>query len=398
MNETNKKQTNAFTGNGAAAYAMKQINPDVAPVYPITPQTQIMEDFSEYRANDLVDTEIIRVESEHSAMSAAVGSAAAGARTMTATSSQGILLMAEILPIASSLRLPIVMNVVNRAISAPINIHGDHSDSMFVRDSGWIQIFSENAQEVYDHTLLAVKLAEKVNIPVMVMQDGFLTSHSFEKVNVLSDEQVKKYIGELKPLYNVLDTKNPITIGPLQLYDNYFETKYQQHVVSTKDIKDAFVEISEKLEEITNNKYFFFEQYHSKDADFVIVCTSSTAGTTKDVVDRLRKQKIKAGLIKLRLYRPFPYDELRTALKKAKYVAVLDRTFSYGSMPPLYKDIALALNGLDINMQSYVFGLGGRDIYEKDINKVYEDMINKKFEGTDFENSIKTIGCRTESK
>jgi len=390
----NKKQTNAFTGNGAAAYAMKQINPDVVPVYPITPQTQIMEDFAEYKANALVDSEIIRVESEHSAMSAAVGSASAGARTMTASSSQGILLMAEILPIASSLRLPIVMNVVNRAISAPINIHGDHSDSMFVRDSGWIQIYSENAQEVYDHTLLAVKLAEKVNIPVMVMQDGFLTSHSFEKVDVLNDNQVKKYIGNFKPLYSVLDTKKPITIGPLQLYDYYFETKLQQHKASIENIKNAFIDVGEELQELTDNKYFFFEQYYSKDAEFVIVCTSSTSGTVKEVVDKLRKQKIKAGLLKIRLYRPFPYEELKTALKKAKFVSVLDRTFSYGSMPPLYKDVALSLNNLDIKMQSYVFGLGGRDIYEKDIIKVYEDMMNNKIDKNNFEDSIKTIGCR----
>lgn len=393
------KRIDAQTGDGAAAIAMKQINPDVASVYPITPQTQIMEDFAKYLADGKVDTEVINVESEHSAMSACVGAAASGVRTMTASSSQGLLLMGEILPIASGLRLPIVMNVVNRAISAPINIHGDHSDTMLLRDAGWIQLFSESPQEVYDNTLIAVKLAEKHNIllPVMVMQDGFITSHSFEKVEILDDDIVKDFIGEFSPKYSLLDVKNPITFGPLQLFDYYFETKYQQHKVSVEEIKKEFIKVCEEFEKISHRKYFFFEQYHSDDADFVIVCTSSTAGTVKEVVDRLRKQKIKAGLIKIRLYRPFPFDELRTALKNAKAVAVLDRAMSLGSVPPLYHDVSTAIQDMaDKKIQSYVFGLGGRDIYERDIVAVYEDLMHGRFSEKDFEESVKFIGCRRE--
>lgn len=393
-----KKETiNAFTGDGSAAYAMKQIKPEVVAAYPITPQTQIIEDFSYYIKKNDLNCEIILTESEHSAMSACVGSSAAGARTITASASQGILLMAEILPIASSLRLPIVMNVVNRAISAPINIHGDHSDSMFVKDSGWIQIFSENPQEVYDHNLLAIKLAEskEVLLPVMIMQDGFVTSHSFEKVNVLLDKEVEKYIGEFQPAYSILDQKNPITIGPLQLFDNYFETKHQQHKVSIDKVKKEFIKVGEELEKLTNRKYFFFDQYQSKDADYIIVCTSSTAGTAKVVVDKLRKQKLKVGLVKIRLFRPFPHEELRSALKNAKSIAVLDRSFAYGSIPPLYSDVLASIHNTNIKAQSYVFGLGGRDIFEKDIVKVFEDLINDKInKEVSYEKDIKFIGLR----
>ena len=311
----------ALTGAQAAAEAMRQINPDVVPAYPITPQTQIVESFAHFVADGKVETEMIRVESEHSAMSAAVGASAAGARVMTASSSQGILLMLEILPIASGLRLPIVMNVVNRAISAPINIHCDHSDSMACRDLGWVQIYSEDNQEVYDNTILAQKLAEKTELPVMVMQDGFITSHCVEEVEILDDEKVKRFVGE----------------------------------------------------------YNYFESYKLKDANYVVVSMNSSAGTVKSLIDKLRKKGKKVGLLKPVLFRPFPYSEIKAALK-GKKIAVLDRSESFGANPPLFAEIKNSLFDINAKIQSYVYGIGGRELLEKDIENVFENLMKNKFE------------------
>ena len=288
----------AITGTGAAAEAMKQINPDVVPAFPITPQTAIMQKFASYVADGIVDTEMIRVESEHSAMSCAVGASAAGARVMTATASAGLALMWEIVGVASGLRLPIVMEIVNRALSAPINIHCDHSDSMGARDLGWIQIYSESAQEVYENTLLAIRLAEKVLLPVMVCQDGFITSHGVENVEIFDDNKVKKFIGEHKYPYSLLNIKKPVTHGPLQLQDYYFETRSQQ-IPAMEDSKKEYLKIGKELSKITKRKYEYFDEYQLKDADIAIVVMNSTAGTTKTAIDRLRKEGKKVGLLKL---------------------------------------------------------------------------------------------------
>jgi len=371
----------ALTGDQAVAEAMKQINPDVVPAYPITPQTEIMMGFAKFVADDDVDTEMIRVESEHSAMSACVGASAAGARAMTATSSAGLALMWEILGVASGLRLPIVMNVVNRALSGPINIHCDHSDSMGCRDASWIQIYSENAQEAYEHTILAVKLVEhkKVLLPVMVMQDGFITSHSLERVELLDDTKVKKFIGEYKPYKPLLDVKNPVTYGPLQIQDAYFETKRQQ-IDAMENAYKIFLEIGKELSKITKRNYYYFEEYKTKDAKAVIVVLNSTAGTTKTVIDKMREEGKKVGLLKIRLFRPFPYKEIANALKNIKVVAVLDRSDSYGANAPLFGEIKNSLYGLakKPELQSCVFGLGGRDISEEDIEKLFEDLLKNK--------------------
>jgi pyruvate ferredoxin oxidoreductase alpha subunit len=371
----------ALTGDQAVAEAMKQINPDVVPAYPITPQTEIAMTFSKFVADGDVGTEMIKVESEHSAMSACVGASAAGARVMTATSSAGLALMWEILGIASGLRLPIVMNVVNRALSGPINIHCDHSDSMGARDSSWIQIYSENAQEAYEHTILAVRLAEnkKVLLPVMVMQDGFITSHSLERVEVLEDEDVKKFIGEYKPYKPLLDVKHPVTHGPFPLQDSYFEMKRQQ-IEAMENAYKLFLDIGKELSKITKRDYYYFEEYKTKDAKAVIVVTNSTAGTTKAVIDKMRADGKKVGLLKIRLFRPFPYREVGNALKNAETVAVLDRSASFGANAPLFSEIRNALYALDKKprLQSCIFGLGGRDISEEDIEGLFNDLLRGK--------------------
>ena len=367
-----------LTGDQAVAYAMKQIEPDVVAAYPITPQTAIVMSFANYVANGQVQTEVIHVESEHSAMSACVGAAAAGARTMTATSVNGLALMWEIVYIAASTRLPIVMPVVNRALSGPINIHCDHSDTMGCRDSGWIQIYCENAQEVYENTILAVRIAEHKDIllPVMVCQDGFITSHGVEGVEVLDEQKVKAFIGEYKIDHSLLDIDNPVTYGPLDLQDYYFEHKRQESEAMKNALK-AIPEVSKEFEKTFGRKYDFIEAYKLDDAEIAIVAMSSTAGTVKFVVDELRQKGIKAGLLRPRIFRPFPKEKIAAALKDVKAVAVLDRSESFSAEGgPLYTDIKAGLydSGIKPLVTNYIYGLGGRDIFPADINKVYSDL------------------------
>lgn len=365
-------------GTTAVAMAMRQINPDVVAAYPITPQTAIVQTFSQYVADGKVDTEFITVESEHSAMSACVGAAAAGARVMTATASAGLALMWEILSVASGLRVPITMVNVNRALSAPINIHCDHSDSMGARDSGWIQIYSENSQEAYDNIIQAVRIAEseEVRLPVMVMLDGFIISHGIEEFETLEDEDVKNFIGENKPKYSLLDVKEPATHGPLQLFDYYFETKRQQANAIYKS-RAVIKEVGKEYEKLSSRSQPTIEKYFTSDAELLIVVLSSTAGTVKNVVKELRKDGIKVGLIKPRIFRPFPYFELAEVIKNVKAVAVLDRSCSFGAQGgPLYIEIRSALYELVQKplIKNYIYGLGGRDISLENIRSVYSDL------------------------
>ncbi|MEM4396333.1 MAG: pyruvate ferredoxin oxidoreductase [Candidatus Woesearchaeota archaeon] len=365
-------------GAHAAAYAMKQINPDVVAAYPITPQTPIMERFSEYVADGLVNTEMILVESEHSAMSACVGASAAGARVMTATSSVGLALMTEIVFIASSMRLPIVMNVVNRALSGNINIHGDHSDSMLVRDSGWVQLYSENAQEVYENNIFAIKFAEKYKVPVMVMQDGFITSHALENVFVLKDEDVKSLIGENKRENTLLNSN--LTIGPLDLFDYYFEHKYQQ-IELFETIRKEFNKEAEQFSKETGYGMYSIENYMVNDAEFVLMCMNSTAGIVKEVVDELREQGYKVGCLKFRLFRPFPTEDLRNIIKfsNVKMIGVLDRAISVGSSGPLNLEVKNALFGyFDGKIYNFIYGLGGRDVTKDQIKNAFMMLIETK--------------------
>ena len=390
-----------LSGNEAAAIAMKQINPDVVAAFPITPSTEIPQYFSTFVSNGAVDTEFVAVESEHSAMTACIGAQAAGARAMTATSANGLSLMWEMIYIASSLRLPIVMSLVNRAVSGPLNIHNDHSDAMGVRDSGWIMLFSENNQEAYDNLLMAHKIAEHkdVLLPLMVCQDGFITSHSIENIELLDDATVKSFVGTYKPEHYLLNAKEPIAVGPLDLQSYLFEHKYQQ-AEAMKNAKKVIAEVSADFEKLTGRKYSFFEEYKIDDAEIAIVCMNSTAGTTKYVVDELRSKGVKAGLLKLRMFRPFPAEEIAQALSKIKAVAVLDKADSLNAAGgALFEDItsAMYVNKKCVPMVNYIYGIGGRDTTAKDIESVYTDLADIAKSGS-MDNPYRYLGLRKEDK
>ena len=388
-----------LSGNEAAATAMRQINPDVVAAFPITPSTEIPQYFSTFVANGAVDTEFVAVESEHSAMSACIGAEAAGARAMTATSANGLSFMWEMIYIASSLRLPIVLSLVNRAVSGPLNIHNDHSDAMGVRDSGWIMLFSEDNQEAYDNLLMAHRIAEneKVMLPLMVCQDGFITSHSVENILLEEDEKVKEFVGEYHPKHYLLNQDEPIAVGPLDVQSYLFEHKAQQ-AEAMKNAKQVIKEVSEEFEKWTGRKYEFFEKYMLDDAEIAIVCMNSTAGTTKAVVNKLRENGIKAGLLKIRMYRPFPVDEVAEALSHIKAVAILDKADSLnGAGGALFEDVtsSMYVNKKQVPMVNYVYGIGGRDTTEAQIESVYEDL-QKIASSGDIGNPYRYLGLRRE--
>lgn len=364
---TKKNKKIALTGGYAVGEAMRQINPDVVSMYPITPQTPIIEYFAKQKANGKVKTEVVTVESEHSAMSACIGSCASGARTLTASSSQGIMYMFEVLPVASSMRLPILMAVSNRAISGPINIHGDHSDAMVMREMGWIQIFAETAQEAYDNTLIGMRLAEKALLPLATNMDGFFVSHSVENLELLDDKIVEAFIGEYSPKQSLFDFENPKTYGPVALQDSYFEFRKQIQEAMEK-VPEMFDEIANEFEEISNRKYEFIEEYRTSDATKVIVAIGSVCGTIKEVVDRLRDGGEHVGLLKIRLFRPFPYEAVRNALKGIGNVVVMDRNLAFGTKQVLASEIEHATGK---KVKSVVYGLGGRDVFEKQIEDLF---------------------------
>ena len=387
----------AKTGNEAMAEAMRQINPDVVAAYPITPATEIAQIFSSFVADGIVNTEMVTVESEHSAMSACVGSAAAGARDMTATAAQGLMLMAEILPIAEALRLPIVMPEVNRTISGPINIHCDHSDTMFCRDSGWIQIFSENTQEAYDNVLQAVRVAEhaKVRLPAMVTTDGFIISHAMETLKILPDAEAKAFIGPYKANYSLLDSKNPITVGSIDLQNYYFEHRIPM-INAMKEALAVIKQVGKEFGEKYGRYYDLLEKYKLDDAETAIICLGSTAGTAKDVVDALRAKGQKVGLLKIRVFRPFPVEDIAAALANIKAVAVLDRSDSlngYGG--PVFTEVCSALfnSTQKPKIINYIYGLGGRDIDMHALESVYARLQNIK-DSKDIGTIVDYLGVR----
>ena len=388
-----------LTGNDATAEAMRQIDPDVVAAFPITPQTELMHKFAEHVADGDVKTEFVLVESEHSAMSAAVGAAAAGARAMTATSANGLALMWEIVYIAASYRLPIVMPVVNRALSGPINIHCDHSDTMGCRDSGWIQLYSEDAQEAYDNVLQAVRIAEHPDIllPVMVTFDGFIISHTAEVLEGLEDAEVKNWVGEHEPKYSLLNTDDPVTFGPLDLQDYYFEHKRQQTEAMWR-APAIIKEIGKAYGELSGRSYELIEKYRLEDAELVLVAIGSTCGTTKVVVDELREKGTKAGLLKIRSFRPFPEREIAEALRNARAIGVLDRSISFGAPGgPVHKEIRAALygTGREIGIVNYIYGLGGRDMSMENIKTAFAGLEKVASEGTPDDN-IRFLGLRGE--
>lgn len=390
-----------LSGNEAAATAMKQINPDVVAAFPITPSTEIPQYFSTFVANGSVDTEFVAVESEHSAMSACIGAEAAGSRAMTATSANGLSLMWEMIYIASSLRLPIVLSLVNRAVSGPLNIHCDHSDAMGARDSGWIMLFSENNQEAYDNTLMAHRIAEHkdVRLPLMICQDGFITSHAIENIELVEDDKVKEFVGEYKPEHYLLNKEEPIAVGPLDLQAYLFEHKAQQ-ATAMKNAKQVILDVSKDFEKMTGRSYSLFEEYQLQDAEIAIVCMNSTAGTTKFVVDNLRAKGIKAGLLKVRVYRPFPAEEMAKALSHVKAIAILDRADSLNAAGgALFEDVtsAMYVNQVHVPAVNYVYGIGGRDTKAEDIESVYQDLIEI-VKTNQIDNPYRYLGLRKEAK
>ncbi|MBR0410248.1 MAG: pyruvate ferredoxin oxidoreductase [Eubacterium sp.] len=369
-----------LSGNEAVAYAMRQINPDVMPAYPITPSTEIPQYFTAFVANGQVDTEFIPVESEHSAMSACIGSEAAGARTITATSSCGLALMWEVLNVAASDRLPICLALVNRALSGPININCDHSDAMGARNTGWIQVFSENNQEAYDNMVQAYRIAEHpdVMLPIMICQDGFITSHAVENITLLEDEIVKDFVGEYNPEHYLLKDGESIAYGPYAVTNYVMEARRAQ-MQGLRNAKQVVLDVADEFARISGRQYGFFEEYKMEDADYAMVIIGSAAGTAKDTVDLLRKQGIKAGILKIRLFRPFPAEEIAEALKNVKYLAVMDRTEDFNTnCGPLGAEVKAALynKGLHPYVLNYCYGLGGRDVTVNSLSSVFSDLMD----------------------
>lgn len=383
----------AMETNQLAAFAMAQIDPDVVAAYPITPSTEVVQEFSKYVANGEVGTEFVPVESEHSAISACVGAALAGARVMTATASQGLALMFEILHIASASRAPISVVIASRALSAPINIHGDHMDFTSVRDAGWIIQVAENAQEAYDLIIQSIPIAETAKYPIITSYDGFITSHAVEDVEVLDKEEVQQFIGPKVPAYSVFEQK--LSVGVLALQDSYIEFKRKQAEDYPK-VPEIVKEVGKKYEKLTGRRYDTIETYRTDDADVIMVAMGSTAGTAKVVVDEMRKEGKKVGLLKIRLYRPFPTEDVVDVLRTAEAIVVMDRSYTYGGIGgPLFEDIATALYDLPCRpyMADYIYGLGGRDIKPSDIRAVFEEGLEA-VRGCGFRQQVKWITVR----
>lgn len=409
MKSNTKQEVLGLNGDEAVALAVKQSDVDVVAAYPITPQTIIVEKLSEYVSNGEVNTEFVCTESEHSAMTACLAAAATGARTFTATASAGMALMHEMLFVTSGCRAPVVMAVANRALSAPLNIHGDHSDAMAERDSGWIQLYAENAQEVYDSVLQAFRIAEHldVQLPIMIGLDGFTLSHTLENVQVLPDDVALKFVGtrqlptvlthDGKTVPYKLDPDNPMTMGPVALPNYYFEFKRQQEEAMRNAFK-VIQQIHDEYGELSGRRYGdgLVDQYNLEDADVAIVCLGSTAGTVKTVVDDLRTKGIKAGLLRIRSFRPFPAKSIIQALQNAKAIAVMDKSMSFGGNGgALFHETRHALYDAQMHpfVVNYIYGLGGRDTSPTQIVNVYEDL--QKIQKTQkIDEQVKYVGLR----
>ncbi len=385
----------ALTGNDSVAYALKQINPDVVAAYPITPQTEMMHKFAAYVADGEVVTEFVPVESEHSAMSAVVGASLAGARACTATSSQGLALMWEILYITASYRCPVVMPVVNRALSGPINIHCDHSDTMGARDAGWIHLYSENCQEAYDNTIQAVRIAEHpdVRLPVMVCLDGFILSHTLEALETNDDEAVRNFIGEYEVADSLLNVEQARTFGAFSLQNYYFEFKKQQ--ADAMERAPVVVEqIGREYGELSGRHYGLLDAYRCEDAELVLVGLGSTMGTVKQAADDLREAEgIKCGVLKVRCFRPLPGEQIRQAVKGAAIVGVMDRAVSFGLGGPLFHEVRSACYGETVGMLNFIYGLGGRDLSLTDAKDTFRALLQAADSGEP-EPTVRYIGLR----
>ena len=392
------QQKDRMSGNEAVALAIKQVNPDVMPAFPITPSTEIPQMVSTFIANGEIDTEFIPVESEHSSMSATIGASAAGARALTATSSCGLAFMWEELYIAASDRLPVVLCAVNRALTGPININCDHSDTMGARDSGWLQIYAETNQEAYDNFVMAYRVTEHkdVMLPMMVCQDGFITSHAVMNIETLDTDTVRNFVGDYEPENFLLNKDMPMAVGPYANSPFYMETKKNQRNAMIA-AKKVILDVCAEYEKISGRKYGLFEEYKLDDADYAIVIIGSAAGDTKDAVDMLREKGIKAGLLKVRVFRPFPGEEMAEALKNVKAIAILDRCESFsGQGGPLGSELKAALldAGNKAVTANYFYGLAGRDYTPEDAESVYQDLIDYTAGTKDIE-QFKYIGLRS---
>ena len=367
-----------MSGNEAVSYAIRQINPDVMPAFPITPSTEIPQMVSTYIANGEMDTEFIPVESEHSSMSATIGAEAAGARSLTATSSAGLALMWEELLLAASNRMPCALALVNRTLSGPININCDHSDGMGARDTGWIQIYAENNQEAYDNFIQAYPIAEHadVHLPIMICQDGFITSHAVENIELLEDDEVKNFVGTYEPEEYLLNPGKPISVGPYSVSNYAMEAKKNQEI-ALENSKAVILEVAKKFEALSGRSYGLFEEYRTEDAEYIMLLIGSAAGTAKAAVDELREQGKKVGVLKLRVFRPFPADEIAHALRHCKAVAIMDRCESYnGNGGPLGSEVTAALfkNRVMITAVNYIYGLAGRDFTVDHVKDIFAEM------------------------
>ncbi len=387
----------ALEGDRAVAEAMRQMNPDVVAAYPITPQTEIVMRFSEFVASGQVDTEFIPVESEHASMSACIGASAAGGRVQTATAGAGLALMWEVIWVASGTRLPIVMHVVNRSLSAPLNIHCDHSDSIGMRDAGWVQLYDEDVQEAYDNAIQCVRIAEHpdVMLPTIHALDGFVLGHNVERLEVLPDEAVREFIGEYQPRYPLLDVNHPVTYGPMDLQDYFFEHKRQQ-AEAMVNAMDVVPMIGEEFGKLTGRHYGLMEGYRLEDADYALVLMGSSVGTARTAVDIMREEGVKAGLLKIRCFRPFPAAEVARAIGNKKVIAVMDRSLSFGAqVNPLCLEVVAALytHGYTPKLINYVFGLGGRDTIPQHICGVYRELIEIDKTGV-VEPALRFLGVR----
>ncbi len=368
----------ALEGANVIAEAMRQMNPDVVAAYPITPATEIVQTFSEYVADGLVDTEFVAVESEHAAMSACIGASAAGARTQTATAGAGLAFMWEMLWVAAGMRLPIVMHVSNRSLSAPLNILCDHTDAMGARDTGFLQIYAETHQEVYDNALQAVRIAEHpdVMLPIIAGQDGFVLSHAMERLEVLPDDVVKRFVGTYKPKHTLLDVAPPVTYGPNAHWDIYFEIRRQQWDAMEKALP-VIEAIGQEYGKLTGRYYGLVEPYRLEDAELAVVIIGATTGAARVAVDELRRQGVKAGLLKLRCARPFPAAAVAQALANTKAIAVMDRTTCFGAQgQPMFLEVCTALfqKGVPAKTVNYVYGIGGRDTVPPQIVQVFNEL------------------------
>ncbi|MBO5174659.1 MAG: pyruvate ferredoxin oxidoreductase [Eubacterium sp.] len=386
-----------MSGNEAVAHAIKQVEPDVMPAFPITPSTELPQFVSNFIANGEIDTEFIPVESEHSSMSAAIGASAAGARALTATSSCGLALMWEVLYVAASNRLPLCMAVVNRALSGPLNINSEHSDSMGARDSGWIQIYAENNQEAYDNFIQAYRISEHkdVMLPIMICQDGFITSHAVENITLMETEDVKKFVGTYEPEHFLLNPEEPMAVGPYAVSNYCMEAKRAQ-AQAMMNAKQVILDVADEFRELTGRGFGLFEEYYLDDAEYAIVAIGSACGTIKDAVDKMRSEGKKVGLLKVRVFRPFPGKEMAEALKDCKVVGIFDRCESYSANGgPLGAELMAAMyrNKNQAETVNYIYGLSGRDLTVEQVEETFDELMQTAEEGT-AGNAYRYIGLR----